>query len=208
VSGYLPKKETSSVGRDKEQSPAKLPVSQKFVNAIDSAFDPTRKLGSDGELKEAKAAFKLLSDGSPVNTLIFWFAGKYSGYQFSNAKLLCKLFAVPHPACLQFLFEAMGGAHDEVKEKIKGTLRGKKLGSLLLNTVKNMAWDQQEGFKSVGSLNIAKKILELIDQKNKKEMARFQEAIVLMHFSELEIAEIYSVLKNVEDEPETNCVVM
>lgn len=210
VSGHLPKKGTSSVDKDKEQSPAKLPVSQELKDAIDSAFDPTRKLRADGELKEARAALKLLSAGSPVNPSTFWFVGKDrgTGYLFSNAKLLCQLFAVPHLACLQFLFEAMGSANDEVKEKIKATLKGYKLGSLLLNTVTKMAWDQKEGFKSVGSLDTAKKILELLDQRNEKEMARFNKAIGLMHFSDSEIVELFSVLKDVGNEPTTNCVVM
>jgi len=198
----------SSVSKKNESSAPKLPVSQELKHAIDSAFDQENGLDPDGELKKAKAAFKVLSAGSPVNPSTFWFVGKATGYQFSNAKLICKLFAVPHPACLQFLFEAMGSANDKVEEKIKATLKGHNLGSLLLNTVGNMAWDQQESFKSVGSLDIAKKFLGLIDQKNKKEMTRFGRAVELMHFSELEILDIYSVLKDVGDEPTTKCVVM
>jgi hypothetical protein len=166
---------------------AKLPIHQELKLAIESAYDPYRKLSRDDELKEAKAAFDMLSPGSPVNVKTFFFVGVAMGYIFKDAKLLCKLFAVPHPACLQFLFAAMDSADDKVQEKIKDTLKEKKPGRLLLNTVTNMAWDQKEAFKSVGSLDIAKKILELIDRKNKKEMGRFGDAIAKMHFSETEI---------------------
>ena len=82
----------------------------------------------------------------------------------------------------------MDGANAEVKEEIKVALKKYKLGSLLKNTVIGMSWNQLSDFKSVGSLDITKKILQLIDQNKAREITRFwRAAIGVMHFSEVEI---------------------
>ena len=227
VSGYMPKNASPSVGKnDPENNAVPVDFNEDFALAADSfaaqykqckalddsarakfkenfdyVIDPYNKQNHDLPKSLKKKAFLKLGN-VPADPSAF----KCSFTLAGRAAPFCKKFAVAQPACLQFLFAMMKESDTKVQQQMEAALRKLNMGFLLLKTVKSMSPFQLEDFKSFGSLGVAKKILEVLDQNNQEERDCFEKAIQLMHFSKAEIETL--VLDEIEPNSVQKCVVM